>query len=100
VELPKVGDRVAAGAAMGWGDSYRRAFDLIAPVSGEVIEVNAEFQRDPSRLNAYPYVRNGLLKVRVDQLRAYEALMSFADYAEHVHRVSRYDEWTRERRMT
>jgi aminomethyltransferase len=100
IELPDVGARIAAGAAMAWGDSYRRAFDIIAPVSGEVLAVEARAARDPSRLNAYPYARNGLLKVRVDDARAYEELMGFADYAEHVRRVSRYDEWTRERRMT
>ena len=100
LELPKVGAKVSAGATMGWGDSYRRSFDIIAPISGEVVAVDPEATRDPSRLNAYPYVRNGLLKVRLDQPRAYEALMSFTDYAAHVRRVSLYDEWTRERRMT
>ena len=100
LELPKVGAKIAAGAVVGWGDSYRRAFDLVAPVSGEVVAVDNDATRDPSRVNAYPYLRGGLLKVRFDQPRAYAELMSFADYAEHVRRVSRYDEWTRERRMT
>ena len=100
IQLPKVGDRIAAGAAMGWGDSYRRTFDLVALVSGKVIGVDAEVQRDPSRLNAYPYLRNGLLKVRIDNPRAHDDLLTFAAYTEHVRRVTRYDEWTRERRMT
>ena len=100
LELPKAGAKVAAGAAMAWGDSYRRAFELMAPVSGEVVEVNGDVAQDPSRLNAYPYVRNGLLKIRLEQPRAHDKLMSFADYAEHVGRAHRYDEWTRERRMT
>ena len=38
---PRCGDRVTAGAALGWLDSYRRAFDIVSPVSGEVIEVDA-----------------------------------------------------------
>jgi len=100
LELPKVGTKVAAGETIGWGDSYRKAFELVAPASGEIVAVDVGATRDPSRLNAYPYVRSGLLKLRVENPSAYEKLMSFADYAEHVRRASRYDEWTRERRMT
>ena len=46
-ELPKVGDQVAGGSALGWVDSYRRAFDVVSPVSGEVIEVNPDVARIP-----------------------------------------------------
>ena len=47
---------------MGWVDSYRRAFDIVAPVSGEVIEVNGAVLRDPAHINAYPYARGGILE--------------------------------------
>jgi hypothetical protein len=53
----------------------------------------------PVRLNAVSVRSQRLLKVRLDQPRAYEALMSFTDYEEHVRRVSLYDEWTRKRRL-
>ena len=100
LQLPKVGDRIDAGAPVASGDSYRRAFDLVAPVSGEVAAVDADAERDPSRLNAYPYLRSGIVAVRVDDPRACGALMTFSDYAEHVRNVSRYDTWTGEKRMT
>jgi aminomethyltransferase len=100
LQLPKVGGRIEAGAPMGWGDSYRRAFDLVAPVSGVVVAVDADAERDPSRLNAYPYARQGIVEVRLDDARTHGALLSFSGYAEHVRNVSRYDAWTGEKRMT
>ena len=51
-------------------------------------------------LNAYPYVRDGILKVRVKTLQEYERLLRFDAYAQLVARLRRYDEWTKERRMT
>ena len=86
---------------MGWGDSYRRAFDIISPVSGEVVEVNDAVLRQPAHINAYPYARAGILKVRVGTLRdGYEKMLPFEAYAEQVRRLQQYDEWTKDRRMT
>src|SRR6185436_312345 len=50
--LPKVGDHVAGGAALGWIDCYRRAFDVVSPLSGEVVAVNPDVVRDPAHINA------------------------------------------------
>ena len=100
VSLPKVGDQVTAGAALGWLDSYRRASDIVSPVSGEVVEVDAAAGANPAHINRYPYARGGVLKVRVKSLRAYEEMLSFDAYADLTRRLGRYDEWTKERRMT
>ena len=100
VSLPKVGDQVTAGAALGWLDSYRRAFDIVSPVSGEVVEVDTAVAANPAHINAYPYSRGGVLKVRVKTLRAYEDMLSFDAYADLTRRLEQYDEWTKERRMT
>ena len=91
---------MTAGAALGWLDSYRRSFDIISPVSGEVVEVDAAVEANPAHINAYPYSRGGVLKVRVKTLRAYDDMMSFDAYADITRRFRRYDEWTKERRMT
>ncbi|MET0919254.1 MAG: glycine cleavage T C-terminal barrel domain-containing protein, partial [Burkholderiales bacterium] len=98
--LPKVGDRVAGDSALGWVDFYRRAFDVVSPVSGEVIEVNPDVAADPAHINAYPYSREGVLKVRVKSLRDYEEMLTFEAYADLTRRLQRYDEWTKERRLT
>jgi glycine cleavage system H protein len=100
VDLPKVGDRVKKGAAAAWVDSYRRQFDLVSPVAGEVVEINDPLVQNPAQLNAYPYARTGVLKVRIETRREYEEMMRFAEYAELVRRLQQYDEWSRDRRMT
>jgi len=98
--LPKVGDQIVIGSALGWVDCYRRTFDVMSPVTGEVIEVNPEVGANPAHINAYPYSRDGLLKVRVKTLRDYEEMLPFEAYADLTRRLERYGEWTKELRMT
>ena len=100
VDLPKVGDRVTKGRACGWIDTYRRGYDIIAPVTGEVVEINEALLAQPSLINAYPYECSGLMKVRVTSLREYDELMPFAQYADLIRRRQQYDEWTKDRRFT
>jgi len=100
LELPKVGDKLSKGDAAGWGDTYRRAFDLVSPVTGEVVEINAALAKHPAQINAYPYSMSGVLKVRVASLRDFEAMMRFQEYAALIRRLQQYDEWTKEQRVT
>jgi glycine cleavage system H protein len=100
LELPRVGERVAKGAAAAWGDSYRRAFELVSPVAGEVVEVNAPLAQQPAHVNAYPYACQGVLKLRVATGHDYEGLMRFDAYADLVRRLQRYDAWTADQRTT
>ena len=99
-ELPKVGDRVTQGAAAAWLDSYRRSFEVLSPVSGEVVAVDESLSARPARINAYPYAHTGLLKIRVGTPRETQALLSFEDYAALTRRLQGYDEWFKDRRMT
>jgi glycine cleavage system H protein len=85
---------------MGWVDSYRRAFDIISPVSGEVIGINATLVQHPAHINAYPYSRGGVLKVRVNSLVEYDEMLRFEAYTDLIRRLQQYDEWTKDRRMT
>ena len=100
LELPKVGDQVEKGAALARGDSYRRAFELVSPITGEVVAVNDALARHPSRINAYPYLAPGVLQLRVDSLDDCNALMRFEEYADLTRRLRQYDAWTRELRTT
>ena len=70
-------------------------------MSGEVIEVNAEPCCAIPRTSTLIRIRaDGLLKVRVKTLRDYEEMLPFEAYADLTRRLQRYDEWTKERRMT
>jgi glycine cleavage system H protein len=99
VESPRAGDRINAGAAVGWLDSYRKTFEIVSPLAGEVIEVNSATIKAPRLVNAYPYSTAGIFRMRATNPREYESLMSFADYAELTAELSRYDRWSQEKRI-
>lgn len=82
VELPKVGDLIEAGKAFGVIESVKTASDLFAPVSGEVVEVNAELVDQPQNVNDDPYERGWMLKVRISQADELETLLTAEQYSE------------------
>ena len=55
VELPEVGEIVAAGSMAATVESVKAAEDVISPVSGEVIEVNSALEGTPEIVNERPY---------------------------------------------
>jgi glycine cleavage system H protein len=67
VSLPAVGSSVTAGEPCGEVESVKSVSDLYSPVDGEVTEVNAELQDDPSLVNADPYTAGWMFRVRVPQ---------------------------------
>jgi glycine cleavage system H protein len=82
VELPKVGDRVEAGKAFGVIESVKTASDLYAPVSGEVVEVNAELVDQPQSVNDDPYQTGWMIKIRAEDTSQVERLLTAEQYSE------------------
>ena len=82
VELPKGGDRVEAGKAFGVIESVKTASDLYAPVSGEVIEVNAELVDQPQTVNDDPFNTGWMIKLRTDDPGQLEQLLTAEQYSE------------------
>lgn len=65
IDLPKVGARLTAGKSFGEIESVKAVSDLYAPVSGEVVEVNAAVAADVQLLAADPYEKGWLVKLNV-----------------------------------
>ncbi|AEE47832.1 glycine cleavage system protein GcvH [Cellulomonas fimi] len=65
LELPAVGEQIAAGAVVGEIESTKSVSELFSPVSGTVVEVNQDAVDDPSLVNSDPFGRGWLLKVDV-----------------------------------
>jgi glycine cleavage system H protein len=55
VELPDVGASLAAGQSFGTIESVKAVSELFAPVSGEVVEVNAALKDKPELVNSAPH---------------------------------------------
>jgi len=80
VEPPKVGRVVKQGEACCVVESVKAAFDIYAPVSGEVVAVNAEAAKNPAIVNGEPYGKGWLFKLKVAAPREADVLMNAGDY--------------------
>ena len=77
-ELPSPGTTITQNTPYGTVESVKAVSDLIAPISGEILEVNTEVQSKPELLNEDPYEKAWLLVVRPANLQAELAgLMDF-----------------------
>lgn len=84
VELPEVGRKVEAGKAFGVVEAVKTVSDLYAPVTGEVVEVNAALGDDPATVNREPYGAGWMVRIKTSDPAAFGALLSSADYAKVV----------------
>jgi len=80
IELPKVGASLTKGKPFGEVESVKAVSDLYAPVSGEVVEVNAAVAGDVQLLAEDPYTKGWLLKVKVADLGSVASLMDHDAY--------------------
>ena len=81
VELPGVGDSLAAGDEAGVVESVKAASDIYAPVGGEVIAVNAQLEDEPEIVNGDPYNDGWFFRLQPGDSSELEKLLSAEDYA-------------------
>ncbi|GAA1328453.1 glycine cleavage system protein GcvH [Pseudonocardia xinjiangensis] len=84
VQLPSVGDSVAAGGVVGEVESTKSVSDIYAPVSGTVVAVNESLENSPELINSGPYQAGWMIDVRLadDASEAPEGLLDAAAYSE------------------
>ena len=80
VDLPKVGAKVTAGAVAAVIESVKAASDIYSPVSGEVIEANADLVKKPELVNSDPYGAAWLFRVKLSAPAEVDALKDAAGY--------------------
>ena len=84
VELPKAGRKVKAGEACAVVESVKAAFDIYAPVSGEITAVNDAIVKDPSIVNQSPYDKGWFFKIKISDSKELSALMDDPKYQEFI----------------
>jgi glycine cleavage system H protein len=82
VELPKVGAAVRQMQTFGVVESVKAVSDLFAPLSGEVVEVNAALVQHPEQVNRDPYGAGWLIVVALSSPAEAEQLLTAAQYEE------------------
>ena len=79
VDMPEVDDEVEAGEDFGAVESVKAASDLISPVSGVVVEVNAALEDEPALVNKDAF-ENWIIKVKLSDPGELDDLMTAETY--------------------
>jgi glycine cleavage system H protein len=83
-EAPAVGSTVAKDASYGEVESVKAVSDIVAPLSGEVLEVNQKAIDEPETVNDDPYGEGWLIRIRMSDPGEVDALMDAETYRAHV----------------
>ena len=79
-EPPDVGTNVAKDSSYGEVESVKAVSDLISPLSGEVLEVNAKVIDAPETVNDDPYGDGWLIRIRMSNAEERDQLLDVAGY--------------------
>ena len=84
LELPEAGSTFAKMDTFGTIEAVKAVSDLYCPLTGEVVEVNAALDDDPSAVNSDPYGDGWMVKLRVSDDSEVGRLMDATAYQAHV----------------
>lgn len=84
VELPAVGTAVEKGEPFGVIESVKAVSDLYAPVSGEVVEINAGLVDHPENVNEDCYADGWMIAIESSDPAEVGELLDAASYRKHV----------------
>jgi glycine cleavage system H protein len=79
---PEVGTSVSKDEAYAEVESVKAVSDVVAPLSGEIVEVNAGLAESPENVNADPYGEGWMVKVRLSDPAELDQLMDVNQYKE------------------
>ncbi|MBI1218399.1 MAG: glycine cleavage system protein GcvH [Rhodobacteraceae bacterium] len=84
VELPEVETMVASGDEVVVIESVKAASDILAPVEGEIVAVNAKLADNPGLVNEDPTGDAWFFKMKVDDLAVLDEFMDEDEYNEMI----------------
>jgi glycine cleavage system H protein len=80
VDLPEVGTAVQKGEACAEVESTKSVSEIYAPVTGTVVEVNADLGDNPERLNEDPYGEGWICVIELDDAAQLDELVDAEGY--------------------
>ena len=81
VEVETVGEELAEGDVFGSVEAVKTVSELFLPVSGTILELNAELEAAPELINNDPYGKGWIVKININKLSEVESLLSAEAYA-------------------
>lgn len=79
---PDVGTQVTKDSSYAEIESVKAVSDVIAPLSGEIIEVNEQLSSAPEQVNADPYDAGWLVRIRLSDPAEVDQLLDASGYEE------------------
>jgi glycine cleavage system H protein len=77
---PEVGSTITGGEPYAEVESVKAVSDVIAPMSGEIVEVNGALADTPEKINEDPYGEGWMVKVKLSDPSERESLIDAATY--------------------
>ncbi len=84
VELPEIGKKLDVHQAIGVVESVKSVSDVYSPVAGEITAVNGELAQTADLVNKDPHGRGWIVKVRIQDKKALDALMNVSEYEKYL----------------
>jgi len=80
VELPEIGRTLEKGNNVGEIESVKAVGEILMPLSGEIVEMNAIIIESPESINTSPYGTGWMLKIKISNSNEINELLSVEDY--------------------
>ena len=80
VDIPTVGETLESGEVFGSIEAVKTVSDLLVPVSGKILEMNAELEDAPELVNKDPYGEGWIIKIAVQKPEELDNLLSAEQY--------------------
>lgn len=84
VDVASEGETLDKSEVFGSIEAVKTVSDLLMPVSGEVVELNAALEDQPELVNSDPYGEGWIIKVALSDASQVDGLMSAAQYREFI----------------
>ncbi len=84
IDLPSVGDTVEKNSRFGEVESTKTVSDLLAPVSGKIVQVNWDLTEHPEVISQSPFDHGWLIKIALSKPEEVSQLLSGPDYQAHL----------------
>ena len=80
IELPEIGTNFGKHDVFGTVEAVKAVSELYAPLSGEIVEVNARLDKEPALVNTSPYDDGWMIKLRLRNPNERDELLGAAEY--------------------
>lgn len=79
-ELPEIGSTLEKESSAGEIESVKAVGEILMPLSGEIVEINAIIIESPESINSSPYGAGWMMKIKVSNSSEINELLSVEDY--------------------